>query len=70
MRWAFSILALAAILLGGLWLLQGTGLVVLDPIACVGECQRLEGPSVLWSAAGLALIAAGGAVLQFAWRRR
>lgn len=70
MRWILSVLALAAILLGGLWFFQGTGLIVLDPIACVGDCQPLEGPSVLWSSAGLVLIFAGGAVLRFAWRRR
>lgn len=51
-KWVASIFGGAAILLGGLWFLQGTGLIVIEPIACVGECAALEGPSVAWTIAG------------------
>jgi hypothetical protein len=39
-------------LLGGLWLLQGLGLVQIDPVACVAECEALEGPSPTWAGIG------------------
>jgi len=51
-KWVASIFGGAAILLGGLWVLQGTGLIVIEPIACVGECAAQEGPSVAWTIAG------------------
>jgi hypothetical protein len=59
-----------AFLLGGLWLLQGTGLVTIDPIACIGACEALKGPSVPWALAGAALMIAALAVLWAATRQR
>jgi len=58
------------ILLGTLWLLQGTGLVVIEPIACVAECETLEGPSLPWSLAGAAALAAGGGLVWWSRFRR
>ncbi len=69
-KWSASILGAVAILLGGLWFLQGTGLIVIEPIACVGECAALEGPSVPWTIAGVVAMLAGAAAFWFAWRRR
>lgn len=68
-KWVASIFGGAAILLGGLWFLQGTGLIVIEPIACVGECAALEGPSVAWTIAGAVTMLAGAAAFWFAWRR-
>jgi hypothetical protein len=48
LKWIGAIIGLLALLLGGLWLLQGTGLVVIDPIACVGECAALTGAALIW----------------------
>ncbi len=59
-----------AFLLGGLWLLQGTGVVTIDPIACIGACEALEGPSAPWALAGAALMIAALAALWAATRRR
>ena len=70
MRWVFGLLGVLGTLLGGLWLLQGTGLIVIDPIACVGECTALEGPSPPWALAGAALLAAGLVALWRAIRGR
>ena len=57
-------------LLGGLWLVQGLGLVSIEPVACVGACEPLEGPSPVWAAIGLVVFAAGCAALFLAFRRR
>lgn len=58
-----------AALLGGLWLLQGLGAVRIEPVACVGECTPLDGPSPLWVALGAALLLAGAAAIFYAVRR-
>lgn len=55
--------------LGGLWALQGADLVHLEPIACVADCEPLEGFSATWLAVGLATFAIGGVLFWQAWRR-
>lgn len=55
-------------LLGGLWMLQGLGLISVAPIACIGACEPLTGPSILWAIIGGLTIVAGGALV--AWARR
>jgi hypothetical protein len=72
MRWIYggtAIVGLAAALLGCLWLLQGTGVVVMEPIACLGECTALTGPDANWAAAGGALMLAGIAIAWWSLRR-
>ena len=64
------VLGVVAVLLGGLWLLQGLGLVYLEPIACVGECDTLEGPSPLWVGIGLVVFSVGAAAVWWGLRRR
>ena len=59
-----------AVLLGGLWLVQGLGLVTIPPILCVAECEPLEGPSPVWAAIGAVLLALGGFGLFRALKRR
>ncbi|HEV2514020.1 MAG TPA: hypothetical protein VGV07_02125 [Devosia sp.] len=70
MKWTGAALGAIAVLLGGLWFLQGTGLVTLGPILCVAECEALEGPSLLWAVLGALLFAAGAAGVWFALFRR
>ena len=65
-----GIVGLLALLLGGLWFLQGTGLVVIEPIACVGECDALEGPSVAWAITGFVTMLGAGGALWWVFRRR
>ena len=36
---------LVAVCLGGLWLLQGTGVVHLRPLLCFADCEPVQGPS-------------------------
>lgn len=57
MKWLWRTLAMIAFAvaaLGLFWLLQGTGAVVVDPIACVGDCEPVEAPSVQWIITGAA----------------
>lgn len=69
MKWIIIILGVLLFALGSLWFLQGTGLLTVAPIACVGECKPLEGPSMPWAVAGAAVMAIGGAIILFAGRR-
>ena len=69
-RIILRILGVIAILLGGLWLLQGLGLVTIPPILCVAECEPLEGPSTGWAIAGAVLAVAGTVALWLSLRRR
>ncbi|HLV83141.1 MAG TPA: LPXTG cell wall anchor domain-containing protein [Devosia sp.] len=67
MKYLFIAFGLVLVLLGGLWFLQGTGLVTMAPILCVGDCEPLEDPSLPWALAGLVALLAGAALL---WRSR
>jgi hypothetical protein len=57
-------------LLGGLWLLQGLGLVHIEPVACVAECETLEGPSPMWAGIGGVTFLVGLAAIVWGVRRR
>jgi len=56
---AILVLGAIGVLLGGLWLVQGLGLVTIQPILCVADCEPLEGPAPLWAVIGVAVLAAG-----------
>lgn len=58
-RFVLLALSLAAVLLGGLWLLQGLGLVQVKPILCFADCEPLQGPSAAWAVIGFLVLAAG-----------
>lgn len=60
---------LIAFLLGGLWLLQGLGLVHLKPILCVANCTPIEGASPVWAIVGLVVAATGAFVIVHSFRR-
>jgi hypothetical protein len=55
--------------LGGLWLVQGLGVVHIEPIACIAECETLDAPSVTWAAIGAVVLAGGLFALFRAFRR-
>jgi len=58
-----------SVLLGGLWLLQGLGLLHIRPILCFVDCAPLAGPSLTWAAAGLILLTIGPLAI-FYWLKR
>jgi MYXO-CTERM domain-containing protein len=70
MRIVATVFGVICVLLGGLWLVQGLGLVRIDPIACVGDCTPLEGASMQWAIIGAAVVALGLVLIAFARRRR
>lgn len=69
MKAVVIVLGVIAVLLGGLWLLQGLGIVTIPPILCVAECEALTGPSPTWAIIGLVVVVLGGAAILFALRR-
>ncbi len=46
-------------LLGGLWLLQGLGVVHVRPILCFADCTAIPGASSVWATIGFLLLSAG-----------
>lgn len=68
-----KVLALVAgglgVLLGGLWLLQGLGIVHLRPILCFANCQPVQGPSTAWALIGAFALVAGILAIRFARTR-
>jgi hypothetical protein len=70
MKLIAPVLGVVAVLLGGLWLLQGLGVVHMRPILCFANCEPVEGPSLAWAAIGIATGAAGGALLLRPLARR
>ena len=59
MRIMTLILGVIAVLLGGLWLLQGLGIVHLRPILCFADCVPVHGPSTTWAVIGAVTMAVG-----------
>ena len=51
--------AVALMLLGSLWLLQGAALVHVRPILCVTNCRPVTGGSAAWLAAGIVAFVMG-----------
>ncbi len=54
---------LIAALLGGLWLLQGLGIVHIRRILCFADCAPPQAPSATWAAIGALLLLAGGVAM-------
>ena len=63
-------IGLIAVLLGGLWLLQGLGIVHLRPVLCFADCDPIQGPSATWAVIGVAVLAAGGVAVFWSVQRR
>lgn len=62
------VFGIVAILLGGLWLLQGLGLVHVRPILCFADCAPIQGASATWAIVGGIAMAIGGVTIF--WSRR
>jgi hypothetical protein len=56
--------------LGGLWLVQGLGVVHLEPIACVADCKPIQGSSPTYAVLGALMVAAGGLAIVFGLQRK
>jgi hypothetical protein len=58
------------VLLGGLWLLQGLGIVRIRPILCFANCEPVQGPSSTWAIIGALLLVGGIFAIRRAVGRR
>ena len=63
-------IGVTGVLLGGLWLLQGLGVVHIPPILCFANCEPVQGPSLLWTLSGLSFVAAGCIAVAYAVKHR
>lgn len=66
---AFGV-GIVAFLLGGLWLLQGLGIVQMQPLLCFADCEPVQGVSVTWAVIGAAVLVAGGSALFWSLKPR
>lgn len=62
-------IGLIVALLGMLWLVQGLGIVQVDPVLCAGDCEPITGGSVEWTVVGAITLAVGSAVVWAGLRR-
>jgi drug/metabolite transporter (DMT)-like permease len=69
MGWISLAVGIVAVFLGGLWLMQGLGLIVIDPILCVGDCEPLEGPSASWAVLGFIVLTLGALAIAYGLKR-
>ncbi len=53
------VVGVLGVLLGGLWLLQGLGIVHVRPILCFANCAPIQGPSSTWTTIGALVLTAG-----------
>ena len=68
-RIAIGLVCGLVLALGGLWLLQGTGLVHVRPILCFADCAELQGPSTTWAIVGLIMVVVGAWGVVYSRRR-
>lgn len=72
MRWTWmSVLAIGVgvVALGTLWFLQGSDVVHIEPVLCVGECEPVVGHHPEWQLAGVGAVVAGGLATGLAVRK-
>jgi hypothetical protein len=64
------VIGVISALLGGLWLLQGLGLLYMQPFLCFANCAPIEGPSASWAIAGFLALTVGVLLVFYAVKRR
>ena len=69
MKKVVLVFGIISALLGGLWLLQGLGLVHVRPILCFAECVAIQGPSSTWAVIGVVTLAVSGLVIFWSLKR-
>ena len=70
MKKAALVIGVISVLLGGLWLLQGLGVVHVRPILCFADCEPIQGASSTWATIGFLLVTAGILAIFFSLRAR
>jgi hypothetical protein len=64
------VVSVIAVLLGGLWLLQGLGLVQVRPILCFADCEPVQGPSSTWAILGFLVVTGGILGIRYSLKHR
>lgn len=64
-----TIFGVIVALLGMLWVVQGLGLIRIDPILCVSDCEPITGRSMQWTAIGAITLLVGGVLARVGLRR-
>ena len=62
------ILGISTVLIGALWLLQGLGIVKLQPLLSFADCLPVQGSSTAWAVIGALAIAVGA--VGVVWSRK
>jgi hypothetical protein len=62
-------MGIVSVLLGGLWLLQGLGIVQMNAILCFANCVPLQDPSATWAVIGAVMLVAGGVAMLWSFKR-
>ncbi len=57
-------------LLGMLWVVQGLGIVQVDPMLCVADCEPITGRSVQWTVIGTIILSVGIVTVWTGLRQR
>jgi hypothetical protein len=70
MKTIVTVVGVLSLLLGGLWLLQGLGIVHMRPILCFADCVPLQGPSSTWAVVGILVLTAGIFMIRYARKDR
>ena len=68
MKKTVLVVGVISALLGGLWLLQGLGVVHVRPILCFANCEPIQGPSSAWAIVGFLMVTAGVIAIFFSLR--
>ena len=70
MRMVVRVIGVIRVLLGGLWLLQGLGLVHMRPILCFADCAPIQGASLTWAVVGAVFLAGGVFAINYSRKGR
>ena len=70
MKKILFVVGVISILLGGLWLLQGLGVVQIRPILCFANCEPVQGASPMWAIIGSILATTGVIAILFSLKKR
>lgn len=64
-----TIFGVIVALLGVLWVVQGLGIIRIDPILCVSDCEPITGRSVRWTVVGAITLLVGSVIVRAGLRR-
>jgi hypothetical protein len=64
------VVGVISLLLGGLWLLQGLGVLHIRPVLCFADCEPIQGASRAWAVTGLLMVTAGAIAILFSLKTR